>query len=190
MTTVMGEGKKKSAWQGEPAPWGAEQLFCPSWGRGEGRGRGRDHVGKAIKFLLPALLSNGCHVCVPPSCLHSQCVILFAELPLGGGCSSTVPPHPPPLVLVQEPPHAATHLLGRSPPAAPPPSQPLLQRSAPSGFGHGGEDAQPMHALDLLAQCLQQMNIRAESHRNTKVGALKSRAPHSGPCSPALRALT
>lgn len=119
MTTVMGEGKKKSAWQGEPAPWGAEQLFCPSWGRGEGRGRGRDHVGKAIKFLLPALLSNGCHVCVPPSCLHSRCVILFAELPLGGGCSSTVPPHPPP-VLVQEPPHAATRLLGRSPPAAPP----------------------------------------------------------------------
>lgn len=97
-------------------------------------------------------------------------------------------PTPPP-VLVQEPPHAATHLLGRSPPAAPP-SHPLLQRSAPSGFGHGGEDAQPMHALDLLAQRLQQMNIRAESHRNTKVGALKSRAPHSGPCSPALRALT
>lgn len=80
--------------------------------------------------------------------------------------------------------------IGQVTPCSPPPSHPLLQRSAPSGFGHGGEDAQPMHALDLLAQRLQQMNIRAESHRNTKAGALKSRAPHSGPCSPALRALT
>lgn len=31
-----------------------------------------------------------------------------------------------------------------------------------SGFGGGGEDAQPMHGLDLLTECLQQTNVALE----------------------------
>lgn len=107
--------------------------------------------------------------CPPAACTLGALFSLQNSLWAGAVAALSLPTPPP--ALVQEPPRAATRLLARSPPAVPPP-RPLLQRSAPSGLGHGGEDAQPMHALDLLAQRLQQTNGRAES----------SSAPRSGPC--------
>lgn len=128
-----GEGKKiKKCLARGACPLGCRAAFLPQlgegWGAGEGGGRGRDHVGKAIKFPLPALLSNGCPVCVPPCGLHSGCIVLFAELPLGGGCSSTVPPNPPPSAGSRASSCSYT-FIGQVPPCNPPPPPPAALSS-------------------------------------------------------------
>lgn len=184
-----GEGKKiKKCLARGACPLGCRAAFLPQlgegWGAGEGGGRGRDHVGKAIKFPLPALLSNGCPVCVPSCGLHSGCIVLFAELPLGGGCSSTVPPNPPPQrwfksLLVQ------LHVYWPGPPLQSPPA-PSCSAQLHQGLGTEVKMRSPCM---LLISSLSACNRRREGPSPAAL-PVQGRAGGGAQRSPAPRALT